>query len=83
LKPLSEWTRDELLVAVYESHPHAQSALAELLRRERAKCLGVVESVEQTIRAFLLDATDAEMRYRLADKLSVVGSIRDAMRKLQ
>jgi hypothetical protein len=34
-QPLSEWTRDELLVCVYESHPHAGSAMTELLRRER------------------------------------------------
>jgi hypothetical protein len=35
MKPMSEWTRDELLVCVYESHPHAGSAMSELLRRER------------------------------------------------
>jgi hypothetical protein len=96
VEPLSEWTTEELWDCLFtqdedspryywdEKSPVSQrEALAELLRRERAKCLGVVESVEQTIRAFMLDTTDAETRHRLADKLSVVCSIRDAMRGLR
>jgi hypothetical protein len=45
MKPLSEWPRDKLLVAVFESHPHAQSALAELLRRERERCAEMCERI--------------------------------------
>jgi hypothetical protein len=45
VKPLSEWTRDDLLVCVFESHPNAQSALAELLRRERERCAELCERI--------------------------------------
>jgi hypothetical protein len=51
VKPLSEWTRDELLVCVYESHPNAQSALVELLRRERERCAGACGEVAIFLRA--------------------------------
>jgi hypothetical protein len=45
LKPLSEWPRDDLLVCVFESHPNAQSALGELLRRERERCAELCERI--------------------------------------
>jgi hypothetical protein len=51
MKPLSEWTRDDLLVCVYESHPNAQSALGELLRRERDRCARACGEVAAYLRS--------------------------------
>lgn len=44
MKPLTEWTTDELRDELYDCGSQFDAALAELMRRERERCKDVVRS---------------------------------------
>jgi hypothetical protein len=80
VEPLSEWTRDELLVCVYESHPNAQSALGELLRRERERCKGVCTDAVRQMAVLVGGAMDSD---RLRGAIQCAETIAERIGEMQ